>query len=74
MSKIELKNVSMVLLDISGYTSFIKWHDMSLLHAEQIISELLESAIGSLDGLLTLNKLEGDAAFINWLWRRRLSL
>ncbi len=64
MSKIELKNVSMVLLDISGYTSFIKWHDMSLLHAEQIISELLESAIGSLDGLLTLNKLEGDAAFL----------
>ena len=64
MSNIELKQVSMVLLDISGYTSFIKWHEMSLLHAEQIISELLESAIGSLDGLLTLNKLEGDAAFL----------
>ena len=64
MSNIELKKVSMVLLDISGYTSFIKWHDMSLLHAEQIISELLESAIGSLDGILTLNKLEGDAAFL----------
>jgi len=64
MSNIELKKVSMVLLDISGYTSFIKWHDMSLLHAEQIISELLESAIESLDGILTLNKLEGDAAFL----------
>ncbi len=63
-SNIELKKVSMVLLDISGYTSFIKWHDMSLLHAEQIISELLESAIESLDGILTLNKLEGDAAFL----------
>ncbi|MGI9553864.1 MAG: DUF2652 domain-containing protein [Thermodesulfobacteriota bacterium] len=64
MSNIELKKVSMVLLDISGYTSFLKWHDMSLLHAEQIITELLESAIESLDGLLTLNKLEGDAAFL----------
>jgi len=64
MNNIELKRVSMVLLDISGYTSFLKWHEMSLLHAEQIISELLESAIETLDGLLTLNKLEGDAAFL----------
>jgi len=64
MSNIELKSVSMVLLDISGYTNFLKWHEMSLLHAEQIITELLESAIETLDGLLTLNKLEGDAAFL----------
>ena len=63
-NNIELKQVSMVLLDISGYTSFVKWHEMSLLHAEQIISELLESAIVSFDGLLKLNKLEGDAAFL----------
>ena len=64
MSTIELKRVSMVLLDISGYTTFIKWHEMSLIHAEQIISDLLESAIGTLDGVLKLNKLEGDAAFL----------
>ena len=64
MSDIELKRVSMVLLDISGYTTFLKWHEMSLLHAEQIITELLESAIESLEDLLTLNKLEGDAAFL----------
>ena len=60
----EIKNVSMVILDISGYTKFIKMHTMSLLHAEQIVTDLLETIIDTTEDVLTLNKLEGDAAFL----------
>jgi class 3 adenylate cyclase len=59
----EIKPVSLVLADISGYTRFMKYHTLSLLHAEQIITELLESVIDVADHPLTLSKLEGDAAF-----------
>lgn len=58
----EVKNAFIVLLDISGYTKFIKLHKFSLIHAEQIINELLESIINSSDHPLVLNKLQGDAA------------
>ena len=60
----EIKNVSMVILDISGYTKFLKMHTMSLLHAEQIVTELLETIIDTTEDVLTLNKLEGDAVFL----------
>ena len=59
----EIKHVFLVLADISGYTRFVKYHTLSLLHAEQIITELLESVIDAADHPLTLSKLEGDAAF-----------
>ena len=66
----------MVIVDISGYTSFIKAHSKSKKsnfikkiidkindgHGEHIISDLLETVINELDGTLTINKLEGDAA------------
>ena len=66
----------MVIVDISGYTSFIKAHSNSKKsnfikkiidkindgHGEHIISDLLETVINELDGTLTINKLEGDAA------------
>jgi len=58
----EIKRLGLVLADISGYTNFIKMHTMSLLHAEMIITELLEAVIAHADVPLTLNKLEGDAA------------
>lgn len=54
----------MVLLDISGYTKFIKYRTTSLLHAEQIITELLDSVIEQAEHPLILNKLEGDAALL----------
>jgi class 3 adenylate cyclase len=60
----EVKRVVLVLADISGYTRFTKAHATSLLHAEQIITELLEAVIDAAEYPLTLNKLEGDAVFL----------
>ena len=56
-----LKKVFLVLADISGYTRFIRFHKTSLLHAERIIGELLESVIEETDHPLILHELEGDA-------------
>jgi Protein of unknown function (DUF2652) len=58
----ELINAFIVLIDISGYTKFIRMHKVSLIHAEGIISELLESVIDASSHPLILNKLQGDAA------------
>jgi hypothetical protein len=58
-----LTHAVLVLADISGYTSFITNRETSLLHAEQIITSLLEAMIDRTEHPLTLNKLEGDAAF-----------
>jgi len=60
----EVKQVIMVLADISGYTRFMKLHTVSLLHAEVIIADLLEAVIDHTEHPLTLSKLEGDAAFL----------
>lgn len=59
----ELKKAILVLADISGYTRFLQLHTMSLLHAEKIITELIESIIDTTSEPLRLNKLEGDAIF-----------
>lgn len=57
----EIKPVILVLADISGYTRFIKYHRVSLIHAEKIITELLESVIDAAGEPLVLHELEGDA-------------
>lgn len=61
---VELKNVAIVLADIGGYTRFIAFHKTALLHAQEIISQLLETVIDRASVPLTLNKLEGDAALL----------
>ncbi len=60
----EIKHAALVIADISGYTHFMKLHTLSLIHAEQVITDLLESVINVANHPLTLNKLEGDAAFL----------
>jgi hypothetical protein len=60
----ELKNSVLVMVDISGYTNFIRQQNLSLLHAEDIITQLLEAVIDAAQYPLILNKLEGDAAFL----------
>jgi len=57
----EIKQIFLVIADISGYTKFIKKHRFSLIHAERIISELLESIIKTSGSPLILHELEGDA-------------
>ncbi len=59
-----LTNAFLVIVDISGYTSFITNRTVSLLHAEQIITDLIEAVIDQAQHPLTLNKLEGDAALL----------
>lgn len=58
------KKLAFVIVDISGYTQFIRLHKLSAVHAEEIIFDLLEAVIAHADYPLTLNKLEGDAAFL----------
>ena len=60
------------LVDISGYTNFVSGHNIDSAnndklsrgqaHAEHIISDLLEKVIEELNGVLIINKLQGDAA------------
>jgi len=59
-----LTHAYLVIVDISGYTAFIHEREISLLHAEQIITELMESVIDRAAHPLTVNKLEGDAALM----------
>jgi hypothetical protein len=61
---VELKKVFLIIADISGYTHFVNIHKASLLHAEEIVTELMEAVIDAVEAPLTLNKLEGDAAFL----------
>ena len=58
----KLRRSHLILVDISGYTQFIRLHRMSVIHAEHIITELLECVIDASSHPLILNKLEGDAA------------
>ena len=69
-------NGFLLIADISGFTEFIKIHNMRKKpivgnklasywesHAEIIIKDLLETIITSLEPIMKLNKIEGDAAF-----------
>lgn len=51
----------LLLADISGYTSYLAGVELD--HAHAVLTELLETIVGSLQPLLTLSKLEGDAVF-----------
>jgi hypothetical protein len=61
---IRLAHVQLVIVDISGYTDFIVNRTISLVHAEEIISELLDALAERSQHPLTLNKFEGDAALM----------
>ena len=54
----------LVLADISGYTHFSRLHFTSLLHAEEIITELMESILQSAEFPLQVGQLEGDAVLL----------
>ena len=60
----ESKRGTLVFTDISGYTRFTRMHFTSLLHAEEIISELLEAVIHATEFPLQVGQLEGDAVLL----------
>ena len=62
--RVRLAHAYLVIVDISGYTAFIHERQTSLLHAEQIITELMEAVIDRAAHPLAVNKLEGDAALM----------
>ena len=55
-------NGYIVIVDISGYTGFVKLHRTAVAHAEQIITDLMESVLEASEPPLVLDKLMGDAA------------
>ena len=52
----------LMIADIAGYTKFMKFHYMSLVHAQETVAKLLEAIIDAVPKL-RLAKLEGDTAF-----------
>ena len=54
----------LVVADISGYTKFVVMNKSSIIHAEQIITELMEAITKNIELPLTVQKLEGDAVFM----------
>ena len=70
------ENGFLLIADISGYTEFVKLHNLAKKpifgaalakgfesHATTIVADLLETVIDEVEPALRLNKLEGDAAF-----------
>jgi Protein of unknown function (DUF2652) len=56
-----IKPIFIILVDISGYTNFIRMHKMSLLHAEKIIGELMESVLDEVELPVIAHEILGDA-------------
>ena len=56
-----VKPLFIILVDISGYTNFIRLHKMSLLHAEKIIGELMESMLDEVTLPVVAHEILGDA-------------
>ena len=57
----DIKKIFIILVDISGYTQFIKLHKISLLHAEKIIGELMESILDEVEVPVMAHEILGDA-------------
>jgi len=53
----------LLVADISGFTKFMKMHEISLNHAKQIVVRLLKSIIRAAKPPLKVAELEGDAVF-----------
>src|SRR5580658_9810418 len=57
----EQRQVFLILIDISGYTRFTRLHRLSAMHAEQIISDLLESIISRASLPMVVHEILGDS-------------
>ena len=56
-----IKPLFIIIVDISGYTNFIRLHKMSLLHAEKIIGELMECMLDEVELPVVAHEILGDA-------------
>lgn len=57
-----IRRAVLLIADISGYTNYMNWNRLHLVHAQLTVATLLEAVIDAAKGL-KLAKLEGDAAF-----------
>lgn len=57
----DVKPIFIILVDISGYTNFIRLHKVSLLHAEMIIGELMECMLDEVELPVVAHEILGDA-------------
>jgi hypothetical protein len=57
----EIRRIYIILVDISGYTRFIRFHKVSLLHAEKIVGELMESILAQVKEPVIAHEILGDA-------------
>ena len=60
-NQMSIKPLFIIIIDISGYTNFIRMHKMSLLHAEKIIGELMESILDEVELPVLAHEILGDA-------------
>lgn len=51
----------LLLADIAGYTKYMG--ETELMHAQDVVADLLETIVGAVEPMFQLSKLEGDAAF-----------
>lgn len=56
-----IKTLLIIIVDISGYTNFIRMHKISLLHAEKIVGELMETMIDEVEAPVVVHEILGDA-------------
>lgn len=56
-----LERGCLLLADISGYTEYMGGSE--LMHAQDVVADLLETIVGTIEPVFKLSKLEGDAAF-----------
>ena len=56
-----IKPLFIIIVDISGYTNFIRLHKVSLLHAEKIIGELMECILDEVKSPVVAHEILGDA-------------
>lgn len=56
-----IKPLFIIIVDISGYTNFIRMHKVSLLHAEKIIGELMECMLDEVESPVVAHEILGDA-------------
>jgi len=60
----DTRDIAIVIIDISGYTRFIRSNRSSMVHAEEIIFQLLDTIVEGSTHPLQLNKFEGDAVLM----------
>lgn len=59
--RMETRQLFIAIVDISGYTGFLRRHKSNLIHAERIIIDLLQSIVCTAKGPLILHEVTGDA-------------